>query len=65
MNFTESYDGTSWAASGTLSVARAYPGSAGTTNTDAVAFGGNPAPAAPDVTETFSMGGVVETITTS
>ena len=65
MNFTESFDGSSWSASGTLNVARAYPGRAGTTNTSALAWGGNPGPAAPDVTETFSMSGVVETITTS
>ena len=63
--FTESFDGSSWAATGTLSVARAYPGRAGTNNTGAVAFGGNPAPAAPDVTETFAVVGAAETITTS
>ena len=65
MNFTESFDGSSWSATGTLNVARAYPGRAGTTNTAALAWGGNPTPAAPDVTETFSMGSVAETITVS
>jgi len=63
--FTESFDGSAWSATGTLNVARDYTGRAGTTNTSALAWGGNPGPAAPDVTETFALAGSAETITTS
>ena len=62
--FTETYDGTSWTATGALNVARDYPGGAGTTNTSGLAWGGSPAPGA-QVTETFAVASAAETITTS
>ena len=65
MNFTESFDGSSWSATGTLNTARDYPGRAGTTNTSALAWGGNPGPTASDATETFELGGAAETVTVS
>ena len=62
--FTETYDGTSWAATGALNIARDYPGSGGTNNTSALAWAGSPKPNA-QATETFTKATSAQTITTS
>ena len=41
---TEEYDGTNWTAGGALILARHGLGAAGTSNTAALVFGGNPVP---------------------